>query len=121
MTDALQHRRCVEPTIVDRHWSRLAPLPRGHQGSEQTASTSLQKLDLSLGSVVLCYPQFFPGTGARLEQLQSVLQRRDLCQSLRGVAHHAGHVFRMEVAEPHQSREANRNGSRDGYLSSGEA
>ena len=106
---------------MDRHWNRFPPLPRGHQGSEQTASTPLQKLDPSLGSVVLRHLKFLPRAGARLEQLQSVLQSRDLCQSLRGVAHHAGHVFRMEVAEAHQGREVTRNGSGDGYLSSGEA
>lgn len=106
---------------MDRHWSRFAPLPRGHQGSKQTASTPFQKLDLSLGSVVLRHFEFLPRTGARVEQLQSVLQRRDLCQSLRGVAHHAGHVFGMEAAEAYQGREVNRNGSGDGYLSSGEA
>lgn len=103
---------------MDRHWDRLAPLPRGDQGSEQRASSSLQKLDSSLGSVVLCHPQFIPRIGARLEQLQSVLQRRDLCQPLRRVAHHACHVFGMEGPEAHQGGEIIRNGSRDGYVSS---
>ena len=103
---------------MDRHWNRLAPLPRGDQGSEQRASSTLQKLDLSLGSVVLCHPQFLPCIGAGLEQLQSVLQRRDLCQSLCRVAHHACHVFGMEGPEAHQGGEITRNGSRDGYVSS---
>ena len=86
---------------MDRHRGRLAPLPRGHQGSEQTAFTPLQKLDLSLGSMVLCYSQFLPRASARLEQLQSVLQRGNFCQSLRGVAHHAPNVFGMEGVEAH--------------------
>ena len=58
---------------MDRHRDRLAPLPRGHQGSEQTAPTPLQKLDLSLGSMVLCHTQLVPCAGARLELLQSIL------------------------------------------------
>lgn len=41
---------------MDRHRGRLAPLPRGHQGPEQRAPTPLQKLDLPLGSLVLCRP-----------------------------------------------------------------
>ena len=58
---------------MDRHWDRLASLSRGDQGSKQRASSTLQKLDLSLGSVVLCHPQFIPRIGAGLEQLQPVL------------------------------------------------
>lgn len=106
---------------MDRHRDRLAPLSRGHQGSEQTAFTPFQKLDLSLGSMVFCHPQFIPCSGARLEQLQSVLQRGDFCQSLRRVTHHAGHVFRMEGAEAHKYCETPRDGSRDRHVSNGEA
>ena len=105
---------------MDRHRGRLAPLPRRYQSSEQRAFTPVQKLDISLGSVVLRHPQFVPSLGARLEQLQSVLQRRDLCQSLCGVAHHAGHVSGMESAEAHQGCDFTRNGFGDGYLPGGE-
>ena len=64
---------------MDRRWDCLTPLPRGDQGPEQRAPSTLQKLDLSLGSVVLCHSQFIPRIGAGLEQLQSVLWRSDLC------------------------------------------
>lgn len=103
---------------MDCHWSRVAPLPRSHQGSKQRASTPLQKLDISLGPVVLCRPQLVPRVGTRLEQLQSVLQRGVLCQPLRGVADHVGHVSGMEGTEAYKGREFTRNGSRDGYVSS---
>ena len=106
---------------MDRHRDRLAPLPRGHQGSEQTAFTPFQKLDLSLGSLVLCYPQFVPRASAGLEQLQSVLQRSDFCQLLRGVTHHAPDVFGMESLEAHKNRQITRDGSGDRHVSSGEA
>ena len=98
---------------MDRHWYSLAPLPRCHQRSEQTASTSLQELDISLGSMVFCPPQLFPSAGTRLEQLQSFLQCRDLFQPLRGIAYHARHVSRMEDVEPDQGCEITRDGSRD--------
>ena len=120
MTDTLQHRWCLEPTIMDRHWHRLASLPRRHPRSKQTASASFQKLDLPLGPVVLSHPQFFPRPSSRLEQLQSVLQCRDVCQPLCGIAHHAGHVCGMEGAEAHQGCKTARDGSGDGYVSSGE-
>ena len=106
---------------MDRHWGCLTPLPRCHQGSEQTTSTSLQKLDIPLGSMVFCASQLFPSAGARLEQLQSVIQCRDLFQSLRGTADHARHVSGMEDAETHQGCEITRNGSRDRHVSSGQA
>ena len=121
MIDILQHRWCVKSTVMDRHWYRLTPLPRCCQGPEQRVSTPFQKLDISLGSMVFCPPQHFPCAGARLEQLQSVLQCRDLFQSLRGVADHARHVSWMEDAETHQGREITRNGSRDRHVSIGQA
>ena len=68
--------------------------------------------------MVLCRPQFVPRVGARVEQLQSVFQRGDLCQPLCGAAHHAGHVSGMEGAEAYQGREVTRNGSGDEYVSS---
>ena len=64
-----------------------------------------------MGSVVLRHLEFIPRARARLEQLQSIVQRGDVCQSLRGVAHHAGHVFGMEGTQAHQDRQITRDGS----------
>ena len=71
--------------------------------------------------MVFCPPQLVFGASARLEQLQSVVQCRDLFQSLRGIADHARHVSGMEDAETHQGCEITRNGSRDRHVSSGQA
>lgn len=71
--------------------------------------------------MVFCPPQLVPRAGARLEQLQSVLQCSDLFQSLCGIADHARHVSGMEDAETHQGREITRNGSGNRHVSSGQA
>ena len=54
---------------MDRNRDCLAPLSGGHESPEQRASTSLQELDLSMGTMVFGHPQFISCAGARMEQL----------------------------------------------------
>lgn len=100
----MQHRRCIQSAILDRHRSRIAPLPCRDQGTGQRASSSLQELDLPVGTLVLRHPEFVPCAGTRMEQLQPIFQGRDFCQSLCRVAYHAGHVRRLEGFEAYQDR-----------------
>ena len=67
---------------MDRHRDRIPPFPRRAQGPEQDASPTVQELDLSVGSLVFRPSQHDPCAGAGLEQLQPLLRRGDILQSL---------------------------------------
>lgn len=92
-----KHRRCFQPTHLDRHKYMRPALPCWDQTPETRSPPPVQKLHVSLRPHHRCNPQHFLRSGSGLEKLQSCVQTGGFCKLLHRVADHVGDVCGVET------------------------